>query len=163
MYREAMERRLATGWPPGLLDEAGEVIITVSMADVYGAGPAHVVVGRESGVARGVAGLEVGGDSLPPRVMGVSPLGTMSGWVREIEVDFSEPMLWVEDMLPVGVYFDVSLESGGPVDVESVAWGDGAESLTITLAEDVPMATDTLMVTLTMSSEMLLETVSTET
>ena len=140
---------LATGGGlQAVLDEAGEAVITVSMADVYGAGPAHVVVGRESGVARGVAGLEVGGDSLPPRVMGVSPLGTMSGWVREIEVDFSEPMLWVEDMLPVGVYFDVSLESGGPVDVESVAWGDGAESLTITLAEDVSMATDTLMVTL---------------
>ena len=118
------------------------------MADVYGAGPAHVVVGCESGVARGVAGLDVGGDSLPPRVLSVSPVGTTSGWIREIEVQFSEPMLWVEDMLPPGVYFDVSLESGGPLTVESVEWGAGAESLTISLAEDVSMATDTLTVTL---------------
>ena len=55
-------------------------------------------------------------------------------------------MLWVEDMLPAGTYFDLIGPSGAAIDIASATWSDGVEVLTLTLAEPIDLADETLTI-----------------
>jgi len=127
-----------------MLDEAGEAMVSLSVADTAGEGAVSMVVGTSSGAASGLAVIDVTGDAIPPRVLRVSPSGTVSGWVSEIQVRFSERMLWVEGLLPSGTYFDLIGPSGASVEVASAAWGEGVETLTLTLSEPVDLSAEAI-------------------
>ena len=127
-----------------VLDEAGEAMVAVSTAEATGAGPSLVVVGSESGAAIGLAEFDVSGDSLPPSVLEVSPSGTVSGWLDEVVIRFSERMLWIDDLLPAGTYFDVTNAAGEPVAIAEASWGESVRTLTLAFAEPVDVSSDVI-------------------
>lgn len=125
------------------LSDEGDAVIQLVAEDYLGGDDVTVLIGSDE--AFGQVTVPVTGDYTAPLVRGVSPIGRMVSPVSSIDISFTEAML--EDTVSLLAERWVALTSDAlPVEIDSAAFNERGDGLTIWLNEPTVLVEATLSI-----------------